>query len=135
MSGLRITWRCMPGPGACPGGEGSLTDTPRIRAPVSRQPDGRTRVKIVIPDDHSMVSLLGSRDELLHVIEDAFGADIHVRGNEITVTGSPEETALVARLFDELTSCWRAGPSSPPTRSSAASPCCAASRAPGRPRC
>jgi phosphate starvation-inducible protein PhoH and related proteins len=60
-------------------------------------------VKIVIPDDHSMVSLLGSRDELLHVIEGAFGADIHVRGNEITVTGSPEETALVARLFDELT--------------------------------
>jgi phosphate starvation-inducible protein PhoH and related proteins len=57
----------------------------------------------VIPDDHSMVSLLGSRDELLHVIEGAFGADIHVRGNEITVTGSPEETALVARLFDELT--------------------------------
>ncbi len=50
-----------------------------------------------------MVSLLGSRDELLHVIEGAFGADIHVRGNEITVTGTPEETALVARLFDELT--------------------------------
>ena len=50
-----------------------------------------------------MVSLLGSRDELLHVIEGAFGADIHVRGNEITVTGSPEETALVARLFEELT--------------------------------
>jgi phosphate starvation-inducible protein PhoH and related proteins len=57
----------------------------------------------VIPDDHSMVSLLGSRDELLHVIEGAFGADIHVRGNEITVTGSAEETALVALLFDELT--------------------------------
>jgi len=57
----------------------------------------------VIPDDHSMVSLLGSRDELLHVIERAFGADIHVRGNEITVTGSAEETALVALLFDELT--------------------------------
>ena len=49
-----------------------------------------------------MVSLLGSRDELLHVIEGAFGADIHVRGNEITVTGSPEETALVARLFEAL---------------------------------
>ena len=47
-----------------------------------------------------MVSLLGSRDELLHVIEGAFGADIHVRGNEITVTGPPEETALVARLFE-----------------------------------
>jgi phosphate starvation-inducible protein PhoH and related proteins len=43
------------------------------------------------------------------VIEGAFGADIHVRGNEITVTGSPEETALVARLFDELTSLLASG--------------------------
>ncbi len=57
---------------------------------------------MVIPDDHSMVSLLGSRDELLAVVEDAFEADIHVRGNEITATGTPEETALVARLFEEL---------------------------------
>jgi phosphate starvation-inducible PhoH-like protein len=56
-----------------------------------------------------MVSLLGSRDELLQVIEGAFGADIHVRGNEITVTGSPEETALVARLFEELTSLLASG--------------------------
>jgi phosphate starvation-inducible PhoH-like protein len=62
-----------------------------------------TRVKIVIPDDHSMVLLLGSGDELLRVIERDFAADIHVRGNEITVTGPDAETALVARLFDELT--------------------------------
>ncbi len=66
-------------------------------------PDGHTKVKMVIPDERSMVSLLGSRDELLAVIEGAFKADIHVRGNEITATGSPEETALVARLFEELT--------------------------------
>jgi phosphate starvation-inducible protein PhoH and related proteins len=56
-----------------------------------------------------MVSLLGSRDELLQVIEGAFGADIHVRGNEITVTGSPEETALVQKLFEELTSLLASG--------------------------
>ena len=49
-----------------------------------------------------MVSLLGSRDELLRVIEREFAADIHVRGNEITVTGRPEETALVSGLFEEL---------------------------------
>jgi len=56
----------------------------------------------VIPADRSMVSLLGSGDELLHVIEREFNADIHVRGNEITATGHPAETALVADLFDEL---------------------------------
>ena len=53
---------------------------------------GTTQVKVVIPDDQSMVSLLGSGDELLHVIERSFGADIHVRGNEITITGEPAET-------------------------------------------
>ena len=51
-----------------------------------------------------MVALLGSGDELLHVIERYFpGADIHVRGNEITVTGPADDTALVDRLFRELT--------------------------------
>ena len=49
-----------------------------------------------------MVALLGSRDELLNVIEREFNADIHVRGNEITVSGSPAETALVSELFAEL---------------------------------
>jgi phosphate starvation-inducible PhoH-like protein len=84
------------------GRENELTETPGD--PRDRKPSGDgTQVKIVIPDDHSMVSLLGSRDELLHVIEQAFDADIHVRGNEITITGAPEETARVAGLFDELT--------------------------------
>jgi phosphate starvation-inducible protein PhoH and related proteins len=70
-----------------------------------RKPSGDdgAQVKIVIPDDHSMVSLLGSRDELLQVIENAFDADIHVRGNEITITGPPQESERVAGLFEELT--------------------------------
>jgi phosphate starvation-inducible protein PhoH and related proteins len=59
-------------------------------------------VKIVIPADHSMVSLLGSGDELLRVIEREFAGDIHVRGNEITVTGSAAETALITAFFGEL---------------------------------
>jgi phosphate starvation-inducible PhoH-like protein len=56
-----------------------------------------------------MVSLLGSGDELLHVIERDFDADIHVRGNEITATGIPAETALVTALFDELVELLRKG--------------------------
>lgn len=66
-------------------------------------------MRIVIPDDHSMVALLGTGDELLHVIEREFAADIHVRGNEITVSGPPSETALVAKLFDELLESQRRG--------------------------
>src|ERR1700677_5181539 len=77
------------------------------RADGQREP--RSQVKIVIPADRSMVSLLGSGDELLHVIEREFNADIHVRGNEITATGSPAETDLVTALFEELLELLRKG--------------------------
>jgi phosphate starvation-inducible PhoH-like protein len=49
-----------------------------------------------------MVSLLGSRDELLTVIEKALASDVHVRGNEITITGEAADNALAVRLFEEL---------------------------------
>jgi phosphate starvation-inducible PhoH-like protein len=67
------------------------------------QPEAvRAQTTIVVPGAHQMVSLLGSRDELLRIIEQAFSSDIHVRGNEITITGDPAENALVTRLFEEL---------------------------------
>ncbi|SRR5579875_2209040 len=48
-----------------------------------------------------MVGLLGQRDELLRLVEGAFGGTrIHVRGNEITVDG--DEAERVGRLFEEL---------------------------------
>jgi phosphate starvation-inducible PhoH-like protein len=56
-----------------------------------------------------MVGLLGTRDELLHVIEREFSADIHVRGNEITVSGPAAETELIGRLFSELLELQRKG--------------------------
>jgi phosphate starvation-inducible PhoH-like protein len=49
-----------------------------------------------------MVALLGSSDELLRLIERSFSCDIHVRGNEITLSGDPTEVAVAARLFAEL---------------------------------
>ena len=49
-----------------------------------------------------MVSLLGQRDELLRLVESAFPVSIHVRGNEITVSGEPAEADRVGRLFEEL---------------------------------
>jgi phosphate starvation-inducible PhoH-like protein len=60
-----------------------------------------TQVKILVPGNHLMVGLLGQRDELLRIIEEAFGgARIVVRGNEITIEGDDAER--VGRLFDEL---------------------------------
>ncbi|MEZ5170242.1 MAG: PhoH family protein [Acidimicrobiia bacterium] len=49
-----------------------------------------------------MVGLLGQRDELLRLVEDAFPVDIHVRGNEITISGGESDAERVARLFEEL---------------------------------
>jgi len=87
-----------------PGGNGQSAEPPGEAAG-----EPRSQVKIVVPADHSMVSLLGSGDELLHVIERDVGADIHVRGNEITATGSAAEIALVSDLFTELIELLRKG--------------------------
>ena len=60
-----------------------------------------TQVKILVPGNHLMVELLGHRDQLLRLVEGAFGdTEILVRGNEISISG--EEADRVGRLFDEL---------------------------------
>jgi phosphate starvation-inducible PhoH-like protein len=60
-----------------------------------------TQVKIHVPGNHLMVGLLGHRDELLRLVEEAFpSASVHVRGNEISVDGP--EAEQVGRLFEEL---------------------------------
>ncbi|OEJ96348.1 phosphate starvation-inducible protein PhoH [Streptomyces thermolilacinus SPC6] len=57
-----------------------------------------------------MVTVLGSGDALLRVIERAFPrADIHVRGNEISAVGEAAEVALIQRLFDEMMLVLRTG--------------------------
>ncbi|MFZ0161748.1 MAG: PhoH family protein [Kineosporiaceae bacterium] len=68
--------------------------------------------RIVVPPQVPMVSLLGAQDEILTGIELAFPqTDIHVRGNEITLTGRHGEVALVERLVDELIAVIAAGQS------------------------
>jgi phosphate starvation-inducible PhoH-like protein len=69
-----------------------------------------TQIKILVPGNHLMVGLLGQRDELLRLVEGAFGGiSIHVRGNEITVTGEGREAERVGRLFEELVSLLQQG--------------------------
>ena len=60
-----------------------------------------TDVKVLVPGNHLMGGLLGQRDELLRIIEAAFAdAEIHVRGNEISIAGA--EAERVGKLFEEL---------------------------------
>ncbi|GLY69972.1 PhoH family protein [Amycolatopsis taiwanensis] len=54
-----------------------------------------------IPDT-AVLSLLGSRDENLRVAEELLDADVHVRGNEVTLTGEPADVAFGERVFAEL---------------------------------
>jgi phosphate starvation-inducible PhoH-like protein len=61
-----------------------------------------SQAHIVVPGAYPMVSLLGSRDELLRIIERALRSDVHVRGNEITISGEAEDVELASRLFEEL---------------------------------
>jgi len=60
------------------------------------------RTAITVPESVSMVALLGSGDELLRLVETELTADVHVRGNEIAVTGQPADNAFAVRVFDEL---------------------------------
>ena len=70
----------------------------------------QTTIKITIPAAHPMVAVLGHGDGILRVIEKQLpSVDIHVRGNEITVTGPPQEVDLVRSLFDEILIVLRTG--------------------------
>ncbi|KQP64668.1 phosphate starvation-inducible protein PhoH [Nocardioides sp. Leaf285] len=84
--------------------------TPRdLDAPQSPSVAHQTRHTVVVPNSINMVSLLGAGDEHLALIERAFDAEIHVRGNRITFLGEPGEVALAERLLDELVTIIRTG--------------------------
>jgi len=56
-----------------------------------------------------MVSILGPRDEFLAVLERELEADIHVRGNEVRLVGSPVDVAKAADVLIELVTIIRTG--------------------------
>jgi phosphate starvation-inducible PhoH-like protein len=62
----------------------------------------RAQSKITVDDPHTMVKLLGAGDEILKLVERSVDSDVHVRGNEITITGRAADNALAERVFSEL---------------------------------
>jgi phosphate starvation-inducible protein PhoH and related proteins len=73
-----------------------MTDSPPQTAQT------RVQAKITIDDPQKMVSLLGYNDEILRLVERRVASDIHVRGNEITISGAAADNALAERIFTEL---------------------------------
>jgi phosphate starvation-inducible PhoH-like protein len=77
------------------------TPVPPTGGPAGSAP-AAVRTTITVPESVSMVALLGSADELLRLVEAEVDADVHVRGNEIAVTGQPADNAFAVHVFDEL---------------------------------
>ena len=61
-----------------------------------------TQIRLVVPPELDMARLLGEGDELLRYIEEQFESDIAVRGNQITISGTPSDSQIISSLFAEM---------------------------------
>ncbi|MBV9512978.1 MAG: PhoH family protein [Mycobacteriaceae bacterium] len=64
-------------------------------------PTPTVRSSIDVPPD-LIVGLLGSADENLRALERTLSAQLHARGNTVTLSGSPADVALAERVVTEL---------------------------------
>ncbi len=70
----------------------------------------RTTRTVTVPASVPMVGVLGASDEILRLIEAGVPeADVHARGNEITVIGPAAEVDLVVDLIGEMMAVLRTG--------------------------
>ncbi|MFB1297043.1 PhoH family protein [Mycobacterium sp. pW049] len=74
--------------------------TPRENAGQNAS-GSEVRTSITVPPALVM-GLLGSSDENLRALERLLTADIHARGNAITISGEPADVALAERAVSEL---------------------------------
>ncbi|WP_284550787.1 PhoH family protein [Aestuariimicrobium sp. T2.26MG-19.2B] len=56
-----------------------------------------------------MVNVLGPRDEFLRILECELEADLHVRGNEVTLRGTPDQVVFAQEVLTELITILRTG--------------------------
>jgi len=62
---------------------------------------GPVQSTMAVPDA-ALLALLGRRDENLRQAEELLEADVHVRGNALTLSGTPADVAFAERVFGEL---------------------------------
>ena len=80
----------------------------REREPVEDEVQRASRV-VTVPASIDMVTLLGTRDVFLRVLEEQLEADLHVRGSQVTVTGTPDAVASAVEILTELITIIRTG--------------------------
>lgn len=74
------------------------------------EPTDDRHVEKLHADGVAMVQLLGPQDKLLRMVEQRHpDVDVHVRGNEITLSGTREAVAAARELVDELLTMSRSG--------------------------
>ncbi|GAA3459167.1 PhoH family protein [Saccharothrix longispora] len=78
---------------------GTADNTPQASRDAAAAQDAQS--KFSVPDG-AVLALLGSRDENLRLAEELLDADVHVRGNEITLSGQSADVAFAERVFSEL---------------------------------
>jgi phosphate starvation-inducible protein PhoH and related proteins len=64
--------------------------------------DTETREKITFDDPSTAQVLFGTSNQNLKLIERDTGVALHVRGNEITVVGDPDQVSIARALLDQL---------------------------------
>ncbi|MFV0405784.1 MAG: PhoH family protein [Propioniciclava sp.] len=64
---------------------------------------------VVVPPSIVMVQIVGPHDEFLRILEQRLDADLHVRGNEISITGTSTAVVHAAEVFTELITIARTG--------------------------
>lgn len=77
-------------------------DNPDVSTPTSRTPAGRSVTSNVEISPEVVFGLLGTSDVNLRTLEQLLPADIHVRGNQVTLTGVPADVAASERVIAEL---------------------------------
>ncbi|SDU93119.1 phosphate starvation-inducible protein PhoH [Microlunatus sagamiharensis] len=94
------------------------TSTPKIRGdrtprPLDVEPVADSGLeelrRVTVPVSIEMVNLLGPRDEFLRILERDLSAGVHVRGNEITLSGPPVAVDLAVDVITELVTVLRTG--------------------------
>ena len=82
-----------------------------LAAPIEpdTDPEVEQTRRINVPVSIDMVNVLGPSDEFLRILERELEADLHVRGNEVTLTGSQPAIALAADVITELVTVLRTG--------------------------
>ena len=65
--------------------------------------------KITLDDTRECVRLFGARDETLRLLKDSFGVHLVARGNEVHLTGEPEEVTRAVLTIEALRESLRGG--------------------------